>query len=76
MSAIAANAGDMLVTAMPDGTFQISRVPTNGRADHVLGYQRSQPAAIRAAWRATSGTQRVFLRAEIGAGQYLPVQDE
>ena len=52
----------MLVTAMPDGTFQIARVPTNGRADHVLGYQRTQVAALRVAWSATSGAQRVFLR--------------
>lgn len=65
----------MLVTAMPDGTYQISRVPTNGRADHVLGFQRTQPAAVKAAWRSTSGTQRVFLRAEVGVGDYLPVDD-
>ena len=67
--------GDMLVTAMPDGTFQLSRVPTNGRADHVLGYQRTQIAALRTAWAATSGTQRVFLRQDVGVGDYL-VQSE
>ena len=65
----------MLVTAMPDGTFQISRVPSNGRADHVLGYQRTQIAALKTAWGATSGTQRVFLRADVGSGDYLPADE-
>lgn len=60
----------MVVTAMPDGTFQISRVPTNGRSDHVLGYQRTQMAALRVAWSATSGSQRVFLNATVGSDDY------
>jgi hypothetical protein len=71
MIAAAAEPGDMLVTAMPDGTFQIARVPTNGRADHVLGYQRTQVAALRVAWSATSGAQRVFLRATDTGGYQL-----
>lgn len=62
--------GDILVAAMPDGTYQISRVPTNGRSEWVLGFQRSEPAALRAAWGATSAAQRVFLRPEIGSGEY------
>jgi hypothetical protein len=60
----------MLVTAMADGTFQIARVPTNGRADHVLGYQRTQAGALRVAWSATSGSQRVFLSTVIGSNDY------
>lgn len=55
------SSGDILVAALEDGSFQVSRVSGNGRSSHVMGIQRTQPAALTMAARATSGSQRVFL---------------
>ncbi len=63
-------AGDLLIAKMPDGTFQVSRVSANGRSSHVMGYQSTEPAAVRMATGATSGPQRVFLRGEGELAEY------
>lgn len=63
-------AGDILVAASGDGSFEVSRVGANGRSIHVLGFQHNQPAALIMASRATSGRQRVFLRPEPGSAAY------
>ena len=56
-------AGDILIAPAlcEDGGFQLSRVSANGRSSHVMSVQRTQAAALLAAARATSGSQRVFL---------------
>jgi hypothetical protein len=63
-------AGDILVARSEDGSFQVSRVSANGRSTHVMGCQQTEPAALLMASRATSGNQRVFLRAEGAASDY------
>jgi len=60
-------AGDILVEAVEDGSYRVSRVSANGTSSHVMGFQKTQPAALGMAHRATSGYQRVFLRPEPGA---------
>ena len=65
--------GDVLIAKMPDGTFQVSRVSANGRSSHVIGYQSTQPAAMRMATGATSGPQRVLLKGEGESGEFSPV---
>jgi hypothetical protein len=64
------DAGDVLIAKVADGSFQISRVSANGRSTHVMGCQTTEPAAVRMASRATSGLQRVFLKAEGESGEY------
>ena len=59
--------GDLIVAAAEDGTFQVLRVGGNGRAEHVLGYQRTEAAALDVAWRAAAGGQRVFVRPVFGS---------
>lgn len=54
-------AGDILVAAAPDG-YQVLRVSGNGRSTHIMGVQGTELAALNMAARATSGSQRVFLR--------------
>lgn len=63
------SAGDILV-APADGGYQVSRVSANGRSSHVMGFQKTQPAALLMAARATSGYQRVYLRSEPGLSEY------
>jgi len=65
--------GDVLVAQVEDGTYQVSRVTANGHSLHVMGFQRTQPAALLMAARATSGYQRVFLRSEGASPEYRPV---
>ena len=60
------SSGDVLVAQSEDGSYQVARVSANGRASHVMGCQRTQPAALSMAARATSGTQRVYLRPDRG----------
>lgn len=67
------SAGDILVSAV-DGGYQVSRVSGNGRSTHVMGFQKTQPAALHMAARATSGYQRVFLRPESGVTEYRLVE--
>jgi hypothetical protein len=62
--------GDILVAAAEGGSYQVSRVSANGRSTYVLGFQKTQPAALIMAARATSGDQRVFLSTELGPAQY------
>jgi hypothetical protein len=66
------SSGDVLVSAIGDGTYQVSRVSANGSSIYVLGFQNTQPAALLMAARATSGRQRVFLRADAGSTEYRP----
>lgn len=66
-------AGDILVSAA-DGGYQVSRVSANGRSSYVLGFQKTQPAALHMAARATSGYQRVFLRHEASLSDYRLVE--
>jgi len=66
--------GDILVAAVPGGNYQVSRVAANGRSELVLGYQRTQPAALIMAARATAGAQRVFLRPDVGSDEYRIVE--
>ena len=68
-------AGDVLVAAIADGFYEISRVSANGRSSHVMSVQNTQSAAIAMARRSTSGNQRVFLRADPHPAEYLPVAD-
>jgi hypothetical protein len=63
-------AGDVLIARMPDGSFQVSRVSANGRSSHVMGCQTNEVAAMRVATGATSGRQRVFLKADGETGDY------
>ncbi len=63
------SSGDVLVALSEDGSYQVSRVSANGRLGHVMGSQRTQPAALTMAARATSGGQRVYLRPD-GASDY------
>ena len=65
-------AGDILVapTQEGDGSYQVSRVAANGHSTHVMSVQRTQPAALLTAMRATSGYQRVFLRSDAAAEEY------
>jgi hypothetical protein len=67
------SAGDILVSPA-DGAYQVSRVSADGRSSHVLGFQKTQPAALHMAARATSGYQRVFLRHEPGVSEYRLVE--
>jgi hypothetical protein len=62
--------GDILVAAADDGTHQVSRVSANGHSAYVLGFQKTQPAALLMAARATSGYQRVFVQLELGSAEY------
>jgi hypothetical protein len=64
------SAGDILVARSDDGSFQVSRVSANGRSAHVMGCQQTEPAALLMASRATSGNQRVFLRADGATPEY------
>ena len=68
-------AGDILVVAVADGFYQVSRVSGNGRSTHVMSVQNTQPAAIAMARRSTSGNQRVFLRAPPRPTEYLVIAD-
>ena len=62
--------GDVLIAKVADGSFQVSRVSANGHSLYVMGSQSTEPAALRMAERATSGSQRVFIRGEGGTGEY------
>jgi hypothetical protein len=64
--------GDVLVAAVGDGSFEVSRVSANGRDARIMSVQTSQASALRVAERATSGGQRVFLRSDL-ASAYRPV---
>ena len=61
--------GDVLVEAAEGGTYQVSRIAANG-SSYVLGFQSSEPSALGMAGRATSGSQRVFLRLAAGSDEY------
>jgi hypothetical protein len=65
--------GDLLVALVPGGHYQIARMSANGHSEYVLGYQRDRQAALRTADRATSGDQRVFVRADGATGEYRPI---
>ena len=67
--------GDVLVAAIADGFYQVARVSANGRSTHVMGVQKTQPAAIAMARRSTSGNQRVFIRAHPRPTEYVLVAD-
>ena len=68
------SAGDILVTAAADG-FEVARVSGNGRSIHVMGVQGTELAALHMAARATSGSQRVFLRHDPGSTEYRLVNE-
>ena len=63
-----------MVAAIEGGSYQISRINGNGHTEQVLGFQSSEGSAISRASRATSGGQRVFLRATIGSSSYRLVE--
>jgi hypothetical protein len=65
------SSGDVLVALAEDGSYQVSRVSANGRSSHVMGCQRTQPAALSMASRATSGYQKVYLRPDLGSDYRL-----
>jgi hypothetical protein len=69
-------AGDILVALTAAGDYEVSRVSGNGRSTHVMGVRTSQPAALAMADRATSGYQRVFLRADLSSMTYRLVTEE
>ena len=64
--------GDVLVEAAEGGGYQVSRIAANGNI-YVLGFQNSEPSALGMAGRATSGSQRVFLRVASGSDEYRVV---
>ena len=64
--------GDVLVEAAEGGSYQVSRVGANG-STYVLGFQNSQPSALGMAGRATSGSQRVYLRVAADSDEYRVV---
>ena len=68
-------AGDILVTPVADGAYEVLRVSANGRSTHVMGVRTTRPAALMMAGRATSGYQRVFLRDPSETEYHLVAQD-